>query len=219
MRNRARRSACRKTCVGISRAPSLFWPPRRMRLQGTSASIFDRRCRNRAPLIPDAVLRCAPAGHFFSGRTLLCAARVGAQICNAPHRWRWTRCSRRSSATGPARGHGRFFLNAGAFIGLMVVSNALEEELYTNLPGFDYFGRRVPRAANLPGAVPKGGRPQNAAQGAARILRGLGASMALSRPGAREQVRQLYRVDDLQVPAAWPCGPWVRLLHCGSLKF
>ena len=40
---------------------------------------------------------------------------------------------------GLARGHGRFFLNAGAFIGLMVVSNALEEELYTNLPGFDYF--------------------------------------------------------------------------------
>ena len=38
---------------------------------------------------------------------------------------------------GLARGHGRFFLNAGAFIGLMVVSNALEEELYTNLPGFD----------------------------------------------------------------------------------
>ena len=40
---------------------------------------------------------------------------------------------------GLARGHGRFFLNAGAFIGLMVISNALEEELYTNLPGFDYF--------------------------------------------------------------------------------
>ena len=40
---------------------------------------------------------------------------------------------------GLARGHGRFFLNAGAFIGLMVLSNALEEELYTNLPGFDYF--------------------------------------------------------------------------------
>ena len=27
---------------------------------------------------------------------------------------------------GLARGHGRFFLNAGAFIGLMVLSNALE---------------------------------------------------------------------------------------------
>ena len=40
---------------------------------------------------------------------------------------------------GLARGHGRFFLNAGAFIALMVISNALEEELYTNLPGFDYF--------------------------------------------------------------------------------
>ena len=40
---------------------------------------------------------------------------------------------------GVPRSRGRFLLNAGGFILLMVVSNALEEQLYTNLPGFDHF--------------------------------------------------------------------------------
>ena len=68
----------------------------------------------------------------LSRQAQICTALIAAMALDAPLAALERHC-------GLARGHGRFFLNAGAFIGLMVVSNALEEELYTNLPGFDYF--------------------------------------------------------------------------------
>ena len=89
-----------------------------------------------------ALTLCSGVHHqlpTFSGRTFAAPRvaainlqRIASMALDAPLAALERHC-------GLARGHGRFFLNAGAFIGLMVLSNALEEELYTNLPGFDYF--------------------------------------------------------------------------------